>query len=106
MQILVEEAKSVPCWGKNGPKILIVAPAPIEEGVIYPDFNEKSVETTRALAREYAFLAVAKRVDFLDAGGCELTKAYNKDMQEDKEGVFDSVRTASTSFVHSITLKN
>ena len=75
MQILLEEAKSVPCWGKNGPKILIVAPVPIEEGVIYPDFNEKSVETTRALAREYAFLAVAERADFLDAGGCELTKA-------------------------------
>ena len=50
MQILLEEAKSVPCWGKNGPKILIVAPVPIEEGVIYPDFNEKSVKTTRALA--------------------------------------------------------
>ena len=75
MQILVEEAKSVPCWGKNGPKILIVAPVPIEEGVIYPDFNENSVETTRALAREYALLAVAEQVDFLDAGGCELTKA-------------------------------
>ena len=73
MQILVEEAKSVPCWGKNGPKILIVAPVPIEEGVIYPDFNEKSVETTKTLAREYAFLAVAERADFLDAGGCELT---------------------------------
>lgn len=69
MQILLEEAKSVSCWGKNGPKILIVAPVPIEEGVIYPDFNEKSVETTRALAREYAFLAVAERADFLDAGG-------------------------------------
>ena len=75
MQILLEEAKSVPCWGKNGPKILIVAPVPIEEGVIYPDFNENSVETTRALAREYALLAVAEQVDFLDAGGCELTKA-------------------------------
>lgn len=75
MQILLEEAKSVPCWGKNGPKILIVAPVPIEEGVIYPDFNENSVETTRALAGEYALLAVAEQVDFLDAGGCELTKA-------------------------------
>lgn len=75
MQILLAEAKSVPCWGKNGPKILIVAPVPIEEGVIYPDFNENSVETTRALAREYALLAVAEQVDFLDAGGCELTKA-------------------------------
>ena len=63
MQILLEEAKSVPCWGKNEPKILIVAPVPIEEGVIYPDFNEKSVETTRALAREYAFLAVAERLN-------------------------------------------
>lgn len=42
MQILVEEAKSVPCWGENEPKILIVAPVPIEEGVIYPDFNEKA----------------------------------------------------------------
>ena len=75
MQILLEEAKSVHCWGKNGPKILIVAPVPIEEGVIYPDFNEKSVETTKTLAREYAFLAVAERADFLDAGGCELTSA-------------------------------
>ena len=33
------------------------------------------METTKALAREYAFLAVAERADFLDAGGCELTKA-------------------------------
>lgn len=75
MQILVEEAKSVPCWGAGGPKILIVAPVPIEEGVIYPDFNEKSVETTRGLARKYAFLAIHEDVNFLDAGGCELTKA-------------------------------
>ena len=74
MQILVEEAKSVPCWGKGGPKILIVAPVPIEEGVTYPEFSADCVEITRALAREYAFLAVAERVNFLDAGGCELTK--------------------------------
>lgn len=74
MQILVEEAKSVPCWGADGPKILIVAPVPIEEGVIYPEFSADCVEITRALAREYAFLAVAERVNFLDAGGCELTK--------------------------------
>ena len=73
MQILVEEAKSVPCWGADGPKILIVAPVPIEEGVTYPEFAPDCVETTKALAREYAFLAVAEQVDFLDAGGCELT---------------------------------
>lgn len=75
MQILVEEAKSVPCWGADGPKTLIVAPVPIEEGVTYPEFAPDCVETTKALAREYAFLAVAEQVDFLDAGGCELTKA-------------------------------
>ena len=75
MQILVEEAKSVPCWGKNEPKVLIVAPVPIEEGVIYPEFNKESVETTRGLARKYAFLAIHEGVKFLDAGGCELTKA-------------------------------
>ncbi len=75
MQILVEEAKSVPCWGKGGPKILIVAPVPIEEGVTYPEFSPDCVETTKALAREYAFLAVAEQVNFLDAGGCKLTKA-------------------------------
>ena len=75
MQILVEEAKSVPCWGADGPKILIVAPVPIEEGVTYPEFAPDCVETTKALARGYAFLAVAEQVDFLDAGGCELTKA-------------------------------
>lgn len=75
MQILVEEAKSVPCWGENEPKILIVAPAPIEEGVTYPEFNKESVETTRGLARKYAFLAIHEDAKFLDAGGCELTKA-------------------------------
>ena len=74
MEILVEEAKSVPCWGTHGPKILIVAPAPVEEGVTYPEFNAKSVETTRGLARKYYFLAIHEEVDFLDAGGCELTK--------------------------------
>ncbi len=75
MQILVEEVKSVPCWGENEPKILIVAPAPIEEGVTYPEFNKESVETTRGLARKYAFLAIHEDAKFLDAGGCELTKA-------------------------------
>lgn len=75
MQILLEEAKSVPCWGKNAPKILIVAPVPIEEGVIYPEFNKESVETTKGLARKYAFLAIHEGVNFLDAGGCELTRA-------------------------------
>ena len=74
-EILVEEAKSVPCWGENESKILIVAPAPIEEGVTYPEFNKESVETTRGLARKYAFLAIHEDAKFLDAGGCELTKA-------------------------------
>ena len=73
MQILVEDAKKVPCWGVTGPKILVVAPVPIEEGVTYEDFNAESVKTTRGLAREYAFLAVREGVGFLDAGGCELT---------------------------------
>ncbi len=73
MQILVEDAKSVPCWGAAGPRILVVAPVPIEEGVTYEDFNAESVKATRGLAREYAFLAVREGVGFLDAGGCELT---------------------------------
>ena len=107
MQILVEEAKSVPCWGKNGPKILIVAPVPIEEGVIYPDFNEKSVETTKTLAREYAFLAVAERVDFLDAGGCELTsvdhvhltKRGHRQLAERMEAAVREIMNAETNKV-------
>lgn len=107
MQILVEEAKSVPCWGKNGPKILIVAPVPIEEGVIYPDFNEKSVETTRTLAREYAFLAVAERADFLDAGGCELTsvdhvhltKRGHRQLAERMEAAVREIMNAETNKV-------
>ena len=73
MQILVEDAKTVPCWGAAGPRILVVAPVPIEEGVIYEDFNAESVRAARGLAREYAFLAVREGVEFLDAGGCELT---------------------------------
>ena len=107
MQILVEEAKSVPCWGKNGPKILIVAPVPIEEGVIYPDFNEKSVETTKALAREYAFLAVAERADFLDARGCELTsvdhvhltKRGHRQLAERMEAAVREIMNAETNKV-------
>lgn len=107
MQILVEEAKSVPCWGKNGPKILIVAPVPIEEGVIYPDFNEKSVETTKTLAREYAFLAVAERADFLDARGCELTsvdhvhltKRGHRQLAERMEAAVREIMNAETNKV-------
>ena len=107
MQILLEEAKSVPCWGKNGPKILIVAPVPIEEGVIYPDFNEKSVETTKTLAREYAFLAVAERADFLDAGGCELTsvdhvhltKRGHRQLAERMEAAVREIMNAETNKV-------
>ena len=107
MQILVEEAKSVPCWGKNGPKILIVAPVPIEEGVIYPDFNEKSVETTKTLTREYAFLAVAERADFLDARGCELTsvdhvhltKRGHRQLAERMEAAVREIMNAETNKV-------
>lgn len=107
MQILVEEAKSVPCWGADGPKILIVAPVPIEEGVIYPDFNEKSVETTKTLAREYAFLAVAERADFLDAGGCELTsvdhvhltKRGHRQLAERMEAAVREIMNAETNKV-------
>ena len=73
MQMLVEDAKTVPCWGAAGPRILVVAPVPIEEGVTYDDFNAESVKATRGLAREYAFLSVREGVGFLDAGGCELT---------------------------------
>ena len=107
MQILVEEAKSVPCWGADGPKILIVAPVPIEEGVIYPDFDEKSVETTKTLAREYAFLAVAERADFLDAGGCELTsvdhvhltKRGHRQLAERMEAAVREIMNAETNKV-------
>ena len=107
MQILVEEAKSVPCWGADGPKILIVAPVPIEEGVIYPDFNEKSVETTKTLAREHAFLAVAERADFLDAGGCELTsvdhvhltKRGHRQLAERMEAAVREIMNAETNKV-------
>lgn len=107
MQILVEEAKSVPCWGADGPKILIVAPVPIEEGVTYPEFAPDCVETTKALAREYAFLAVAEQVDFLDAGGCELTsvdhvhltKRGHRQLAERMEAAVREIMNAETNKV-------
>ncbi len=75
MQILLEEGEIGSLLGKEWTEDPDCGTGSIEEGVIYPDFNENSVETTRALAREYALLAVVERADFLDAGGCELTKA-------------------------------
>lgn len=76
MERLVLKAKSVDCWGAKAPKILVVAPPPIEpehdaiDAVMGPGCSEKAY----GLAKEYQIIAERQGIEFMDAAGCEFNK--------------------------------
>ncbi len=71
MERLILKAKSVDCWGGKMPKILVVAPPPIEPQHNDPVMGPGCSEKAYGLAKEYAVIAERQNVEFLDAAGCE-----------------------------------
>lgn len=77
---LVKKAKDTECWGPHGPRILVVAPPPIGEGMygspVAETMGRGCVEKSRNLAKYYAEQCALLGVSFLDAGalGCEFNR--------------------------------
>lgn len=74
LERLILKAKSVDCWGNSQPKILVVAPPPIEAGHNDPVMGPGCSEKAYGLAREYAIIAERQNIDFFDAAGCEFNQ--------------------------------
>ena len=79
MARLVNKAKSTDCWGGKAPKILVIAPPPIGEGMltspVAQTMGQLCVEKSRQLADCYREQCELLGVSFLDAG--ELGCAFN-----------------------------
>ena len=73
MDRLIAKAMQVDCWPASGPNILLIAPAPIEDGFFDAVMGEGCIEKTRGLAEGYAKVAKQRGVAFLDAKGCEMS---------------------------------
>ena len=77
MARLVKKAKDTDCWGGKKPNILVIAPPPIEEGMltspVAATMGQLCVEKSRQLAASYREQCDLLGVHFLDAGaiGCE-----------------------------------
>ena len=71
MERLIKKCKSVECWGKHAPNILIVCPPPIEEPFLDIVMGNGCVEKSEALAQYLAPVAERNGCHFFDARGCE-----------------------------------
>jgi len=72
MARLIRKARTVDCWGDHAPRILIVAPPPIGEGLHDPVMGEGCAEKSRHLGRWFRIVAEQEGVDFLNGEGCEM----------------------------------
>ena len=71
MARLVDKCKSVPCWGKHEPRILVVCPPHIGRELNDPYMGEHCAEKSRGLAKYYQEKANLLGCHFMDANGCE-----------------------------------
>lgn len=73
---LIVKAKSVDCWAGGTPRILLIAPAPIEPEMESTPTVEThgygAAEKSRQLAHYYQAVAQRQHVSFLDATGCPM----------------------------------
>jgi hypothetical protein len=80
MSRLVKKAMACECWGGKAPRILVVCPPPIGEGMlrseVAPVMGELCVEKSRMLARYYKEQCDLIGCHFMDAGalGCEFNQ--------------------------------
>ena len=71
MERLIKKCKSVECWGKHAPNILIVCPPPIEEPFLDIVMGNGCVKKSEELAQYLAPVAERNGCHFFDAKGCE-----------------------------------
>lgn len=73
MERLIEKCKTVPCWGKHAPSILVVSPPHIgeemEHTAVMPAMGLGCAAKSRELAAWYAPMAANQGCAFLDAQG-------------------------------------
>ena len=69
MERLILKCKSVPCWGKHQPNILVVCPPHIGQELKDPGMGEHCAEKSRELSKYYAMIAQRQGCAFLDAEG-------------------------------------
>lgn len=84
MRRLIQKAKTVDCWGKNGrPNLLIIAPPVIGAGVLTSAVAEEMgttgvtcVEKSKQIPAEFRRVAAENGVHYLDANelGCEFNQ--------------------------------
>ena len=69
MARLVDKCKSVPCWGKHEPRILVVCPPHIGRELKDPCMGTTCAEKSEELAKYMEPAVVARGCAFLDAEG-------------------------------------
>ena len=78
MARLVKKAQATECWGDHKPNILVVAPPPIEEGMlaspVSATMGSLCVEKARELAQYYKMQCDLMGCHFMDAAGCEFNR--------------------------------
>lgn len=79
MERLIRKAAQIDCWAAAGPRILLVAPVPMEEGMLRTEeassMGDDAIAKSRRLAGLYRALAERCGCHFWDAAGCELSPA-------------------------------
>ena len=71
MERLIKKCKSVECWGKKGPNILVICPPPLGDGFHDEVMGKGCVEKSRALPPYLKAAAERNGVHYLDAKDCE-----------------------------------
>ena len=71
MERLIKKCKSVECWGKHAPNILVVCPPPLGAGFHDEVMGNGCVEKSVALPEYLKAVAERNFVHYLDAAACE-----------------------------------
>ena len=71
MERLIKKCKSVECWGKHTPNILVVCPPPLGQGFHDEVMGNGCVEKSMALPEYLKVVAERNNVHYLDAAECE-----------------------------------
>ena len=71
MERLIKKCKSVECWGKHTPNILVVCPPPLGQGFHDEVMGNGCVEKSMALPEYLKAVAERNNVHYLDAAECE-----------------------------------
>ena len=71
MERLIKKCKSIECWGKKRPNILVICPPPFGDGFHDEVMGKGCVEKSKALPPFLKAVAERNGVHYLDAKDCE-----------------------------------